>query len=114
MAGGREFRQRHPSRHLAARGFLEEQAGALPVFCLRTRRNRALPLGSVTFEWVARKAAANFKKHGVTFEDGSSVFFDPLAITFPDPDHSLDERREITLGYTIRKEMSSFLSVEKG
>jgi uncharacterized DUF497 family protein len=54
-------------------------------------------LGGVTFEWDARKANANFKKHGVTFEDASSVFFDPLAITYPDPDHSLDERREVTL-----------------
>ena len=54
-------------------------------------------MGGVTFEWDARKATANFKKHGLTFEDASSVFFDPLAITYPDPDHSLDERREVTL-----------------
>ena len=50
-------------------------------------------MDGVRFEWDARKAAANLKKHGVTFEDGSSVFLDPLAITYPDPDHSLDERR---------------------
>jgi uncharacterized protein len=62
-------------------------------------------LGGVTFEWDARKAAANFKKHGVTFEDASSVFFDPLAITYPDPDHSLDELREVTLGYTMKKDL---------
>jgi uncharacterized DUF497 family protein len=54
----------------------------------------------VTFEWDARKAAANFKKHGVTFEDGSSVFFDALAITYGDPEHSVGERRQFTLGYT--------------
>jgi hypothetical protein len=52
-----------------------------------------LNLGGVTFEWDARKAATNLQKHGVAFEDASSVFFDPLAITFPDPDHSLDEHR---------------------
>ena len=62
------------------------------------RREQCGTLGGVTFEWDARKAAANFRKHGVTFEDGSSVFFDPLAITYPDPDHSWDERREVTLG----------------
>ncbi len=55
----------------------------------------------MTFEWDVRKAAANLKKHGVTFEDAASVFFDPLAITFPDPDHSLDETRQVTVGYTM-------------
>jgi hypothetical protein len=59
----------------------------------------------VTFEWDVRKAAANFKKHGVTFEDAASVFFDPLATTFPDPDHSLDEIRELTVGYTMEGEL---------
>ena len=59
----------------------------------------------MTFEWDARKAATNFKKHGVTFEDGSSVFYDPLAITYCDPDHSVGERREVTLGYTMKKEL---------
>ena len=102
----------HPPR--ARRGATSEQTSALPVFCLRTRRNGAIPLGSVTFEWDARKAAANFKRHGVTFEDGSSVFFDPLAITFPDPDHSLDERREVTLGYTMKKEMVFVSHCERG
>ncbi|MGP8246445.1 MAG: BrnT family toxin [Bryobacteraceae bacterium] len=68
----------------------------------------------MTFEWDVRKAAANRKKHRVTFEDASSVFFDPLAITFPDPDHSLDERREITLGYTMKKEMVLVSHCERG
>jgi uncharacterized protein len=54
----------------------------------------------VTFEWDARKAAANCKKYVVTFEDGSSVFFDALAITYGDPEHSVGERRQFTLGYT--------------
>ena len=46
------------------------------------------------------QAAANFRKHGVAFADAATVFLDPLATTFPDPDHSLDERREITIGHT--------------
>jgi len=49
------------------------------------RGNGALNLGGVTFEWDARKAAANFNKHGVTFEEASSVFFDPLATYVPGP-----------------------------
>ena len=65
-------------------------------------------MGGVTLEWDARKAAANFKKHGVTFEDVSSVFFDPLATTYPDPDHSLYEHREVTLGYTSKKDLIRF------
>lgn len=56
----------------------------------------------MTFEWDARKAAANFTKHAVAFEDAATVFLDPLAITFPDPDHSKEERREITIGYTMK------------
>ena len=68
----------------------------------------------MTFEWDDRKAAANLKKHGVAFEDASSVFFDPLAITFLDPDHSLDERREVTLGCTMKKEMVFVCHCERG
>lgn len=50
----------------------------------------------VIFEWDARKAAANLKKHRVAFEDAATVFLDPLAMTFLDPEHSVDEHREIT------------------
>ena len=55
----------------------------------------------MTFEWDAHKAAANLKKHKVAFEDAATVFMDPLAMTFPDPDHSVDEDREITIGHTM-------------
>lgn len=54
------------------------------------------------FEWDARKAAANLKKHGVTFEEAMSVFADPLACIFDNPDHSNNERREIIIGYSRR------------
>ncbi|MBV9742456.1 MAG: BrnT family toxin [Acidobacteriia bacterium] len=56
----------------------------------------------MTFEWDARKAAANLKKHQISFQDAATVFFDPLAITFPDPDHSWEESREITIGSTMK------------
>jgi hypothetical protein len=86
----------------------------LPWFVWARPGAGGLNLGGVTFEWDARKAATNFKKHGVAFEDASSVFFDPLAITFPDPDHSLDERREVTLGYTMKKDLVFVSHCERG
>jgi uncharacterized DUF497 family protein len=50
------------------------------------------------YEWDETKAAANEKKHGVTFEEACTVFLDPLATTFADPDHSASELRFITFG----------------
>ena len=50
------------------------------------------------FEWNALKATANLRKHGVSFDEAASVFFDPLSATGADPDHSLDERRFVTFG----------------
>jgi hypothetical protein len=47
----------------------------------------------VIFEWNARKATSNLRKHGVSFGQAGS---DPLALSYPDPDHSSDEHREIT------------------
>jgi len=52
------------------------------------------------FEWNREKAVENFKKHGISFDEAVSIFFDPLAATFDDPDHSLGERRLITIGYS--------------
>jgi len=48
-----------------------------------------------TFEWDTRKAEANRKKHGVSFEEGLTVFGDPLSLNMPDPDHSESEQRFI-------------------
>lgn len=50
------------------------------------------------FEWDPRKAATNERKHGVSFSEAASVFGDPLAITFDDPDHSKGEARSLTFG----------------
>lgn len=52
------------------------------------------------FEWDAEKAAENLRKHGVSFEEAVTVFYDPLAATFDDPDHSLGEHRVLTVGYS--------------
>jgi hypothetical protein len=54
------------------------------------------------FEWDDDKAAANERKHGVTFAEACTVFEDPLAAIFSDPDHSEEEEREIIVGYSQR------------
>ena len=53
------------------------------------------------YEWDLEKARANFKKHLLDLEEATTVFLDPLAITFPDMDHSAAESRELTIGCTI-------------
>ena len=52
------------------------------------------------FEWDAKKAKSNLRKHGVSFDEGATVFLDPHAVSGPDPDHSIDESRYITFGYS--------------
>lgn len=55
-------------------------------------------MSSLQFEWDDRKAAANLKKHGVSFEEARSVFLDDRARLIDDPDHSDDEERFVLLG----------------
>ncbi len=50
------------------------------------------------FEWDPAKAAENQRRHKVGFDEAATVFGDPLAITFPDPDHSASEERLLTFG----------------
>jgi hypothetical protein len=57
---------------------------------------------SLAFEWDPKKAAANARKHGVTFEEARTAFYDENAMQFHDPDHSDDEDRFILLGLSIR------------
>lgn len=57
-----------------------------------------MPLG---FEWDSEKASSNVTKHGVTFDEASTVFADPLAVIFDDDDHSQDELREIIIGHSM-------------
>ena len=51
-------------------------------------------------DWDDNKADSNLSKHGVSFDDALTVFDDPLARTRDDPDHSVDERRFVTIGRT--------------
>ncbi|MGI9105268.1 MAG: BrnT family toxin [Pyrinomonadaceae bacterium] len=50
------------------------------------------------FEWDESKAATNLSKHGVSFNEAQTVFFDPLYVDFYDPDHSSDEQRYLIVG----------------
>ena len=54
------------------------------------------------FQWDVAKAKANLRKHDVSFDEAASVFFDPLAVSGNDPDHSTDESRFITFGLSSR------------
>jgi uncharacterized DUF497 family protein len=51
----------------------------------------------VNFEWDPAKARQNQHKHRVSFEEAATIFGDSLALTYPDPDHSVSERRFITI-----------------
>jgi hypothetical protein len=55
------------------------------------------------FEWHPEKAEANLAKHGVSFEEASSVFGDPLATTIVDPEHFEEEERFLTTGLSNRQ-----------
>lgn len=55
------------------------------------------------YEWDPKKAEANLRKHGVSFEEAATVFVDLLAVTYPGPDHSDEENREITIGYSTKQ-----------
>jgi hypothetical protein len=56
---------------------------------------------SVEFEWDPDKAASNLKKHGIGFDEASTVFGDPLALIFDDERHSVEESREIIIGHSM-------------
>ena len=50
------------------------------------------------FEWDNNKAITNLQKHGISFSEAATAFGDPLSTTFPDPDHSINEKCFITIG----------------
>ena len=57
----------------------------------------------MVYEWDPAKAAANLRKHDVSFSEAASVFLDSFALTFPDPDPSDEDDREITIGVSSRQ-----------
>ena len=65
------------------------------------------------FEWDPNKSDANLKKHGVSFHEASTVFGDPLSITFNDPDHSIGEHRLLTFGYSRMNQLLAVVHTER-
>ncbi len=68
---------------------------------------------SLAFEWDSRKARSNFSKHRITFEEASTIFADPSSITIPDPDHSMTERRHVTMGRAFDGKMFVVVHTER-
>ncbi len=66
------------------------------------------------FEWDRSKAAQNRKKHRVAFEEAVTVFYDPMAATFDDPEHSADELRFVTIGYSSHDRLLVVVHAESG
>ena len=65
------------------------------------------------FEADPVKAAQNFKKHKVSFEEAASVFGDPMAYTFADPDHSVSEARWLTFGMSGKGRVLAVIYTER-
>jgi hypothetical protein len=59
----------------------------------------------IEFEWDKKKEKANVKKHGISFDEARSAFFDENAIQFYDPDHSEEEDRFILLGLSLKPQI---------
>jgi len=55
-------------------------------------------MSELSFEWDSSKEASNVKKHGVSFDEAKTVFYDENALVIHDPDHSLEEDRFIIMG----------------
>lgn len=66
------------------------------------------------FEWDNNKAISNFRKHGISFVDAATVFGDPLSVTFPDPDHSIDESRFLTIGLSSTSKIIILSHTDRG
>ena len=66
------------------------------------------------FEWDPGKARLNYRKHGVSFEEAVTVFYDPLSATFDDANHSVGEQRLITVGFSSRGRLLFVSHTERG
>ena len=68
---------------------------------------------SIKFEWDPGKARRNLRRHGIDFNEASTVFADTLSITIPDPDHSEDEERYVTMGLSNRQRLPVVVHTEE-
>ncbi|MGL4881211.1 MAG: BrnT family toxin [Waterburya sp.] len=66
------------------------------------------------FEWNSEKAKLNLEKHGVSFQEATTVFNDPLSLTFPDPDHSIGESRYVIIGISRFEQLLVVAHTDRG
>lgn len=62
----------------------------------------------------SKKGKTESKKHGISFEEAVTVFYDPLSATFDDPDHSIGEARFITIGFSSQNRLIVVAHAERG
>ena len=66
------------------------------------------------YEWDPKKADENLKRHKISFDEATSVFTDPFALTFDDPEHSLGEQRYITIGTSSTRRILFLSHADRG
>jgi uncharacterized DUF497 family protein len=66
------------------------------------------------FEWDEGKNEHNLRKHGVTFEEASTIFADPLSVTIDDPQHSTREQRWVTVGHSAKHRVLVVVHTDRG
>ncbi|MCX5831310.1 MAG: BrnT family toxin [Deltaproteobacteria bacterium] len=66
------------------------------------------------FEWDKDKERRNIRKHAISFDEAVTVFYDPLSATIADPDHSIEEVRLITIGYSSQGRLFVISHTERG
>ena len=66
------------------------------------------------FEWDKDKEKGNIRKHAISFDEAATVFYDLLSATFADPDHSIEEVRLITVGYSSQGRLFVISHTERG
>lgn len=65
------------------------------------------------FEWDESKKISNIEKHGISFEEAKTLFDNPLAVIFDDPQHSIDEIREIIIGHSNQNQLLLVVFTER-
>jgi uncharacterized protein len=66
------------------------------------------------FEWDPKKASANARKHGVTFDEATTAFGDPYGIIVDDPRHTQSEHRLAVLGFSQSNRLLAVMFTERG
>ena len=85
---------------------MPEPCSGSPTVDNRSNDKYTVHINELRFVWDRRKSLANLRKHGVSFEEARTAFYDENARVYLDPDHSEDEARFILLGLTSRQRIA--------